>query len=140
MANPYLSEEDVQYALNYWKERLMITNWTVTVIIGAGVNAVSPGKIDAVHKETVISISTDDETVYDRLIVYNFEYILIQQLLHCKFALIEEEISESSENYDVFHRCLDEITQALIGEHRSKSSFVPSIKVVSKAIIEEKIE
>ncbi len=104
--------------LKSWQKRLRLNDWTFKVI-----DLCSPedfklsgvcGECDyqEVNKSAIIRIISPD-FYGDRLIPFNYEKILVHELLHVKFALLEN--SENELQNRIAHQLIEDLSRAFVG-------------------------
>ncbi|MBO8161106.1 MAG: hypothetical protein H0Z24_05670 [Thermosipho sp. (in: Bacteria)] len=109
-----LNEEELKKELEYWKNKLNMNDWYIKVK-KVRLNELElpdvQGEVsyEVVSKTAVIRIL--DEKDYPNLILpQNHRITLIHELLHCKFAHIENALGEIG--YSVLHGIIEDLAKA----------------------------
>lgn len=107
--------------IDEWIERLQLDNWTIRVNENCKPDIMDVKDvwgdtvIDAVNKAARIDI-VNPSCVSDRLIPFDFEKVLVHELLHIKFYLLMQDGGQLHYNYA--HQILDEMAVALVDAKR----------------------
>ena len=107
--------------LNEWKERLGLQEWVIILKINQKFEdleqeeAIAETMSISSIKNATIRI-TDEKLNEGRSIKFDFEKILVHELLHVKFGIIETDVNsyETLVTYKLQHQILDDIANALI--------------------------
>ena len=110
--------------LDEWQARLGLQDWAITLKYNCDLDEMELGEVAgetewaASIKSGYIKIISQKEynKMGERVVPYDFENILVHELLHLKFSLIDQKITsyESSVVYEVRHQLIDDIARALI--------------------------
>ena len=114
--------------LKEWQERLGLQDWVITLRINCNKNEMD---LQEVAGETEWSLSIKSAAVKiiskeeygERIVPYDFENILVHELLHLKFGLIDQKITsyESDVAYEVRHQLIDDLARALVMAKRGET-------------------
>ena len=111
--------------LDEWKERLQLQNWAIYLKENCIPNEMSMAdawgctSIDEVNKAARIEI-VNPACVSERILPFDFEKVLVHELLHIKLELLMKDGSDLHYNYA--HQILDELAVALVNAKRSKEN------------------
>lgn len=113
-----LEKKECMDMLKYWKEQLGLSNWFIQL----NTNVPDMGGwgdvvYEVVHSAAVINIAKKTDGSY--VTKYDAEVILVHELLHIKFSLIENTFKKVA--YDVYHQSLEDIAVALVLSKRGVS-------------------
>lgn len=112
-----------------WQERLGLQDWIILLrynCVKADMtdeNWAGQNDWDTVNKTSIIKIISKEEYGNDRIMDYDFEKILVHELLHIKFA----RISFTTESYegqivsDLRHSILEDLARALVLAKRNQT-------------------
>ncbi len=114
--------------LNEWQERLGLQDWAITLRIDCKIDEMELGEV-AGETEWSLSIKSaaikiiSEKEYGERIVPYDFENILVHELLHLKFGLIDQKITsyESDVAYEVRHQLIDDIARALVMAKRGET-------------------
>lgn len=123
-----------------WQERLGLQDWIILLRYNCVASDMSDenwagqNDWDTINKTSIIKIISKEEYGNDRIMDYDFEKILVHELLHIKFA----RISFTTESYegqiasDLRHSILEDLARALVLAKRkeTKRKLSADIKVV----------
>ena len=115
--------------LNEWQERLGLQDWAITLRINCKQsdmeleNVAGETKWTTSIKNAIIRIVSEKEYGNDRILSYDFEKILIHELLHLKFAIIDQEVNsyDSKVTEQVRHQLIDDLARALVMAKRGET-------------------
>lgn len=123
--------------LEEWQERLGLMDWCIVLRINVKQDdfegeepVVGQTNWQNISKTAVIKVL--DEKLYgDRIIKYDFERILLHELLHIKFNILQQDpFNYESRVYDDFqHQLLEDLAQALIMAKRGKTKRTDNLRV-----------
>lgn len=110
--------------LQEWQERLGLTDWAISLhdcmptgeMIDEGVDGCT--EFQEVNKTARIEILDPDE-YGDRVVPFDYERILVHELLHLKLCLISETGGEDPLQERVAHQLIDDLARALVDAKRS---------------------
>ena len=129
--------------LKEWQERLGLLDWAITLKINCRQGEMELGEVagETEWAESIKSaaIKIVSEKVYgERIVPYDFENILVHELLHLKFALIDQKITsyESDVTYQVRHQLIDDLARALVMAKRGETKR----KMTTKRVIDSELE
>ena len=107
-----------------WQDRLGLTDWRISlhdcVPLVEMTEENSAGCVDfqEVNKTARIQIMDPDE-YGERVIPFDYERILVHELLHLKLCLISETFGEDPMQERVAHQLIDDLARALVDAKRS---------------------
>lgn len=110
--------------LQEWQERLGLQEWRISLkdCMPTGEmmeeNASGCTEFQEVNKSARIEIMDPDE-YGERVIPFDYERILVHELLHLKLCLISETFGENVLQERVAHQLIDDIARALVDAKRS---------------------
>lgn len=102
--------------LSYWIRVLRLTDWTIKLIDNCSPNDLSStgrcGECEwqEVNKSAVIRI-IDEKYYGEQIIEYNYERILVHELLHIKFALLD---GDNELQNRILHQIIEDMAVALV--------------------------
>ena len=107
----------MQKLLKEWQSRLDLTDWVIKVNENVSPNDMQSQDAcgecigDTVHKTAIINIM--DEIDYgERVIPFDKEKTLVHELLHCKFAMIDDSGNDVVDRY--IHQLIEDLAKALV--------------------------
>lgn len=109
----------VSNKLQEWQERLGLTDWAIRLhdCLPTGEmteeNVAGVTEFQEVNKCARIEIMDPDE-YGDRVIPFDYERILVHELLHLKLCLISETLGEDILQERVAHQLIDDLARALV--------------------------
>lgn len=122
-----LNDKVVELLFKEWQERLGLQDWIITVTYNC---KFSDMELENVDGETEWSTSTKDAVIRildpkeygKRIEDFDFEKVLVHELLHLKFAVLdcEKNSYESKVMEVVRHQLIDDIARALVMAKRNK--------------------
>lgn len=107
-----------------WQERLGLQEWRISLhdCMSTGKmmeeNASGCTEFQEVNKTARIEIMDPDE-YGERVIPFDYERILVHELLHLKLCLISETFGEDTLQERVAHQLIDDMARALVDAKRS---------------------
>jgi hypothetical protein len=110
-------EDIVEKLVNSWKSVLGISDWFVVVKDNCcasefnSQDCAGECEWDIVHKCAVIRLLREEE-YGDRIIPYDKEKILVHELLHIKFAIIDNSGNGVVDN--IIHQIIEDMAKALV--------------------------
>jgi len=110
--------------LNKWQARLCLLDWRIVLIENCSPNDMTlqncAGESERIEvlKTAVIRI-IDEKDYGERILNYDFEQILVHELLHLKFSLLDESGNDIHDR--LVHQLIDELARALVAAERSKT-------------------
>lgn len=111
--------------LKKWKKKLGLQNWYIFLVINQPIHKMDgcSGLIEwqTTHSSAIIKIIDEKEVDIDSIVSFDFEKVLVHELLHIKFGTFEPRDQESIE-YKEFHRNLEDMARLLTGY---KNKFKP---------------
>ena len=111
----------MQKLLKEWKSRLDLTDWFIKVNENVSPNDMQSQDAcgecigDTVHKTAIINIM-DEKDYGDRVIPFDKEKTLVHELLHCKFAMIDDSGNDIVDRY--IHQLIEDLAKALVKAKR----------------------
>lgn len=122
----FQSNDEMQKCLKEWQERLFLNDWIIKVIkvsrADMPLDLAGRNEYQVENKCSVISLIEADEDVKSRIVKYCEEKILVHELLHCKYNLIED----CNGSYEGKHL---EITEHMLLEQMAKSLIMAKYNV-----------
>ena len=109
--------------LKLWKNRLGLGDWKIKLNENVSPNdlisqnAFGECTYDTVHKVAEISIASEKDC-QGRLVNFDKEKTLVHELLHCKFAIIDDSGNDIVDRF--IHQLIEDLAKALIKTHRGK--------------------
>jgi len=130
--------------LKEWQERLGLLDWAIKLKINCKQDEMDLGEV-AGETEWSLSIKSasikiiSKEEYGERIVPYDFENILIHELLHLKFGLIDQKITsyESDVAYEVRHQLIDDLARALVMAKRGETKRKLTCDIITDMKIEE---
>ena len=110
--------------LQEWQERLGLTDWAISLhdCMPADEmpeeNSSGFAEFQEVNKTARIEIMDPDE-YGDRVIPFDYERILVHELLHLKLCLISETFGEDVLRERIAHQLIDDMARALVDAKRN---------------------
>ena len=107
-----------------WQERLGLTDWRISLHDCVPAAEMSEEGVaghtewQEVNKTARIEI-LDPEDYGDRVIPFDYERILVHELLHLKLSLIAETFGEDTMRERVAHQIIDDLARAFVDAKRS---------------------
>ena len=124
-----LKDAAAKLLLNEWEERLGLQDWIITLKYNCKFSDLEledccgeTNWVDAI-KTATIKIVSSEEYGKDRIQDFDFEQILVHELLHIKFGLL----SFTQQDYDgkvvaeVRHQLIDDLARALVMAKRRRN-------------------
>lgn len=111
-----MDKEKALKLLSYWKKRLELQDWKIILDIDQTPEDMKAEDTDGeceyqdVNRTAVIRI-LDKKYYGDRILLYDFEQILVHELLHLKFALLDD--SKNPIQNRVVHNLVGSLSRAL---------------------------
>lgn len=107
--------------LTEWQVRLGLEDWAIKVVDGLSLDDISVDGVDGcVNWEESIKtarIEILDEKYYgDRMIPYDYEKILVHELLHLKLSLVSDQVADLQARY--MHQIIDDLARAFVDAKR----------------------
>ena len=124
-----LNDKVVNDLLQEWKERLGLQDWLITLKYNCKFsdleleNCCGETNWEDTIKTATIKIVSSEEYGKDRIQDYDFEQILVHELLHIKFGLL----SFTQQDYDgkvvaeLRHQLIDDLARALVMAKRGET-------------------
>lgn len=119
--------DEKQDLLNEWKIRLGLQNWNIILRYNCEPSDLElqevSGETSYVSSTRVASIRILSEKYFsDRMLVYDFEEILVHELLHIKFAYLQNQNGtyESKILQEKIHQLIEDLAQSLVMAKRHK--------------------
>ena len=130
-----MNKEKAKELLDEWKERLGLQEWAISFAINVPIKDLDENdgnvEYDTSLKVARIKIAVENEDERN-WVKYDFEEILIHELLHIKLGLIDLQEVRSYEQKlltDTIHQLVEDIAQALImAKYNKKGRQINSYK------------
>lgn len=112
-----MTQENAQKLLNKWRHILGLQEWRIKLVYNAIPDDMQLRDVDGeavwteCRKTAVIRILRED-CYGERITPYNFEKILIHELLHLKFCLLGESGNDLQDRY--VHQIIDDLARAFV--------------------------
>lgn len=107
--------------LEEWQERLFLNAWRIIIRPKCKPDEIPDcwGRTEweEVNKTARIDI-VDPECLTDKMIPFDFEIVLVHELLHLKFCLLSNETDSMSDRY--VHQLIDEMARSLVDAKRCR--------------------
>lgn len=108
--------------LEEWQERLFLNAWRITLRPKCKPDDMTDGCWGStewveVNKTARIDI-VDPNCLTDKMIPFDFEEVLVHELLHLKFCLLSDNSDDNMESRYV-HQLIDEMARAFVDAKRS---------------------
>ena len=115
--------------LEEWQERLGLQDWAIVLRYNCKFsdleleNACGETNWEDTIKSATIRIISKEEYGTDRILPYDFEKILVHELLHIKFGLLSftVETYEGKVNAELRHQLIDDLARALVMAKRGET-------------------
>lgn len=106
--------------LEEWQERLFLQAWRIIIRPKCKPddmqsNCWGSTEWEEVNKTARIDI-VDPECLTDKMIPFDFETVLVHELLHLKFCLLSNETDSMNDRY--VHQLIDEMASSLVDAKR----------------------
>lgn len=114
-----LTLEEKERLADYWVKRLRLGDWDIKFNLNAsskqlGEGFVGEARLNEVTKHAVILVLRKEDFVAgEYAFIFDFECILVHELLHLKFCLVESDPDNELRNRLV-HQLIDELAKALV--------------------------
>lgn len=130
-----MNKEKAKELLDEWKERLGLQEWAISLAINVPIKDLDENdgnvEYDTSLKVARIKIAVENEDERN-WVKYDFEEILIHELLHIKLGLIDLQEVRSYEQKlltDTIHQLVEDIAQALMmAKYNKKGRQINSYK------------
>lgn len=108
--------------LKEWQHRLRLDDWDISLMYDCSPNDMVlkdvAGESEYVESDKIAVIRIITKKDYGKRVVdFDFERILVHELLHCKFSLVYE--SENAIQSRLVHQYIDDMAKALVDAKRS---------------------
>ena len=115
--------------LNEWQERLGLQDWAITLKINCKQEDLSNPEWQGENnwitsiKCATIKIVSPEVHGEDRVLKYDFEKVLVHELLHIKFGLLDitDRTYEGTVVDEVRHQLIDDLARALVMAKRGET-------------------
>lgn len=117
-----LTLEEKEKLADYWVKRLQLDDWDIKFNLNASRNQLGEGtvgeaRLNEVTKQAVILVlKKEDFDGGECAFTFDFECILVHELLHLKLCLIESDPDNELRNR-VVHQLLDDLAKALVDKN-----------------------
>lgn len=107
--------------LSYWKKQLRLKDWDIKLHIDVDIDEDVTGKVMfcTAHKAAIIYINKP-ENYGAGIIKYDAEVTLVHELMHCKFALLDDTMEDEALDFAYYHSCIEDLARALVMSKRSE--------------------
>lgn len=107
--------------LKEWQNRLFLHAWRITLRPKCKPDDMQNGcwgcaDYEEVNRTARIDI-VDPDCLTEKIVPFDFEYVLVHELLHLKFCLLSEDHDSFKDRY--VHQLLDDMARALVDAKRS---------------------
>lgn len=122
--------------LKEWQERLDLSDWVIDLRDDCPIcnfnldNCVGECEWDLVHKCAVIRLMQESE-YGDRILPYDKEKTLVHELLHIKFALIDNSGNDIVDRY--IHQLIEDLSKALVKAKRGDDKQCQKTDITEKS-------
>lgn len=117
-----------QKLLEEWQERLGLQDWAIILRYNCKQEDLELENVNGEAEWSTsiksASIKIISKEVYgERMLEFDFEKTLVHELLHLKFALVDQKITsyESDVAYEVRHQLIDDLARALVLAKRGET-------------------
>lgn len=113
----------MQKLLQYWKNKLLLNDWTIKLIEDCNVSdfilkdVCGETEWDSTNKCAVIRIVSEKE-YGNRIVPFIKERILLHELLHIKFCLLWESNTDTQNL--ILHQIIEDMARTLYKAHKEK--------------------
>ena len=119
-------EKKYEKLLDEWQERLGLQDWLIWLRYGCkpeDFDGERDGECRFTSESKQAHIRIIDENLYSGMLDYDFEYILVHELLHIKFNLLEcgSQLYEGVVTEALRHQILDDLARALVMAKRGET-------------------
>ena len=137
-----MNKEKAKELLHEWKERLGLQEWAISLAINVPIKDLDENDGNVVYDTSLkvarikIAVENEDERNW---VKYDFEKILIHELMHIKVGLLDFDTVNSYEQKlltDTIHQLVEDIAQALMMTKYNKKG--RQINRYKEEIIDEK--
>ncbi len=118
--------KNLDKALSYWCEVLDLESWVIRVCDNCcfadfeNINGYGECTYDLTHKTALIKLIDKKYVIENPLYEYDKETTLVHELLHCKFALIDNSGNDIVDR--IIHQFISDFACALIKVKREKEN------------------
>lgn len=111
--------------LKEWQKRLDLSDWVIGLRVDCPIcnfnldNCAGECEYDLVHKCAVIRLIREHE-YGDRILPYDKEKTLVHELLHIKFALIDNSGNDIVDRY--IHQLIEDMAKSLVRTKRDSKN------------------
>lgn len=117
-----ISKEVARELLRKWKARLGLDDWRISLKVNCDTSDTrdNAGLVEWTECNKCATIWIISEEIYgeDRVISFDFERILVHELLHIKFVILDTTKSSSNIFYRTMHQLIDDLSRALVCSER----------------------
>ena len=112
---------EIQRLAKYWKHELGLDDWLIDVRPETPSNEMTLGAVEGetewqeVNKCAVIKLLIDCD-YGDRIAPYDKERVLVHELLHCKFAMLDHSGDDLRDR--LIHQMIEDMAKALVSARR----------------------
>ena len=117
-----ITQKQANVLLKEWQIRLGLQDWRIKLVTNCKPNEMElencAGCTDWTESIKTARIEILDKNYYGKRIVpFDFEKILVHELLHLKLCLVSNNVDEFQERY--MHQIIDDLARAFIDAKRS---------------------
>lgn len=119
--------------LKEWQTRLAMLDWRIDLNVDCEQEDCMIGTTECAgtteyvvsNKQAIINIVKEETYNKKNSYKFDFEEILVHELLHCKFSLIQfnERTFEEAVTYNVIHQYVDDLAKALVAAKRNQPKY-----------------
>ncbi len=106
--------------LQEWKDRLFLGSWRISLRTKCKPDDMLPGAWGSTDwtevNETARIDIVDPDCLTNRIIDFDFETVLVHELLHLKFSLLQDEKDSLQDR--LVHQLIDEMARAFVDAKR----------------------
>ena len=108
-----------------WQVRLGLEDWAIKVVDGLAPDGMGGEDVDGYTVWTECNktarVEILDEKYYgERIVPYDYERILVHELLHLKLSLVSDQVSDLQARY--MHQIIDDLARAFVDAKRNSEA------------------
>lgn len=114
-----LTLEEKERLADYWAKRLQLDDWDIKFNLNASRNQLGEGIVgearlnEVTKRAAILVLKKEDFDDWECAFTFDFECVLVHELLHLKLCLIESDPDNELRNR-VVHQLLDDLAKALV--------------------------
>lgn len=117
-------ETEHERLLKEWQNRLGLQDWRIKLADNCRSEDMSlqdvSGDVDWTESTKTARIEILAEQFYgDRIVPYDYEEILVHELMHLKLSLVSDMVNDLQARY--MHQVIDDLARAFVDAKRSKA-------------------